>query len=405
MNRRFALIALLAIVVSACVEGEANTTTTAQVTTFPTATRAATQPTLAESLEIPPQLSSMAQIWETDFSNTIIDLDELLVGISASDPRDMIRPIDAPVFDDVATSDWLADQEPGVLIDIDGDSRFYPLSVLTRHEIVNDEVGGVPVAVTYCPLCNTAVVFDRRFDGEVLRLGVSGLLRNSDLVMWDDVTETLWQQITGQAIVGEHAGASLTRLGSAIVRWADFRSRHPEGLTLGPDQGYGNVYGHNPYALYSSRSIPYGFYTGEVDPRYPAMERVVGVELEEVNRAYPFSLISEVRVANDVVAGTPVAIFWGAPDTADALDGAIIAQSRGIGTGVAYSPVVDGRTLTFTPGGDGWFTDDETGSTWTLLGLATSGPLEGTELVLIPHTNEFWFVWQAFFPDGEVWDG
>ncbi|MCZ6737612.1 MAG: DUF3179 domain-containing protein, partial [Actinobacteria bacterium] len=240
-------------------------------------------------MTVPIHLQSMAEIWETDFSNSIIDLEELLVGIPISDPRDAIPPIDNPRFEAVSESDWIEDQEPGVLIEIEGDARFYPLSVMTRHEIVNDEIAEVPVAVTYCPLCNTALVFDRRFEGETLRLGVSGLLRNSDLVMWDDVTQTLWQQVTGEAIVGKHAGESLTPLASAIVRWADFRDTHPDGQALSSDQGFGLVYGSNPYEFYSSRGRPYNFYSGEIDDRFPALERVVGISVNGIDKAYPFS--------------------------------------------------------------------------------------------------------------------
>ena len=354
---------------------------------------------------IPIHLESMAAIWETDFSNSIIDLEELLVGIPLSDPRDAIPPIDNPQFEAVSESDWIQDPEPGVLIEIEGDARFYPLSVMTRHEIVNDEVGGIPVAVTYCPLCNTALVFDRRFEGETLRLGVSGLLRNSDLVMWDDVTQTLWQQVTGEAIVGEHAGKSLTPLASAILRWADFRDTHPDGQALSSDQGFGLVYGSNPYEFYSSRSRPYNFYSGEIDDRFPALERVVGISVNGIDKAYPFSLINKIRVVHDNLAGQELVVFWGASDTADALDSGLIADAIGIGTGIVYNPVVDGERLTFVASGDTEFVDNETGTTWSILGKATSGELAGEELELLPHRNEFWFAWQAFFPDAEVWTG
>lgn len=354
---------------------------------------------------IPIHLESMAAIWETDFSNSIIDLEELLVGIPLSDPRDAIPPIDNPQFEAVSESDWIQGQEPGVLIEIEEDARFYPLSVMTRHEIVNDEVGGIPVAVTYCPLCNTALVFDRRFEGETLRLGVSGLLRNSDLVMWDDVTQTLWQQVTGKAIVGKHAGKSLTPLASAIVRWADFRDTHPDGQALSSDQGFGLVYGSNPYEFYSSRSRPYNFYSGEIDDRFPALERVVGISVNGIDKAYPFSLINKVRVVHDNLAGQELVVFWGASDTADALDSGLIADAIGIGTGIVYNPFVDGERLTFVASGDTEFVDNETGTTWSILGKATSGELAGEELELLPHRNEFWFAWQAFFPDAEVWTG
>lgn len=347
----------------------------------------------------------MAQAWDTDFTNTTIDLDELLVGIPVSDPRDRIPPIDDPNFDTVPNTDWLEDQEPGVLIEIGDDARFYPLAVLTRHEIVNDEVGGIPVAVTYCPLCNTAVAFDRRFEGEVLRLGVSGLLRNSDLVMWDLQSQSLWQQITGEAIVGEHAGKSLTPLGSAIVRWADFVENHPQGMAMTQDQGFGAFYGSNPYEFYSSGARPYSFFRGDIDDRYPALSRVVGITIDEGDKAYPFDEISAVRVVNDDIGGRPVAVFWGAEGTTDALDAGDISEARAIGTGIAYDPVVEGRRLTFAPLSDTEFVDNETGTTWTILGKAVEGELEGAELVLLPHRNEFWFAWQAFFPDAPVWTG
>lgn len=347
----------------------------------------------------------MAERWETDFSNTVIDLDELQVGIPARDPRDLIPPIDDPVFIPVAEAGWIEDREPGILLDVDGDARFYPLSVLTRHEIVNDTVGDRPVAVTYCPLCNTAVTFDRRVDGDVLRFGVSGLLRNSDLVMWDDATESLWQQITGEAIVGELAGESLEIIPAAIVRWADFQETHLEGLALSSDQGFGFVYGTNPYEFYSSRQRPYSFFEGEIDDRYPALERVVGVTLESGEKAYPFSIIAEIGVVNDQIGSQPVVVFWGAADTADALDAGDISEAAAVGTGIAYDPVIDGRRLTFERAGEDTFSDVETGSTWTILGRATGGPLEGAQLEPLPHRNDFWFAWQAFVPEADVYEG
>ena len=361
--------------------------------------------TFGQLVVVPDHLRSMEAAWDTDFGKTTIDLNELLVGIPMGDPRDAIPPIDGPRFEPVADSNWIADREPGVLVQIEDDARFYPLSILTRHEIVNDVFGDVPIAVTYCPLCNTAVAFDRRLGDETIRLGVSGLLRNSDLVMWDDLTTSLWQQITGKGIVGTHAGDQLNQIGSAIVRWADFRTDHPEGQVLRSDQGFGSTYGRNPYEFYSSRPAPYGFYTGEIDERYPALERVVGVTVDDVERAYPFSVISEQLVVNDQIGKQPVVVFWGAADTADALDSGTIGQAVGIGTGVAYSRVVNGQVLTFEALSDTEFNDIETGTTWSILGNATSGALAGESLELLPHRNEFWFAWQAFFPDAQVWTG
>lgn len=399
--KRPILLLGLGLVVAACTA--ATTETEATDAADPDSIESSTTSSPdSEPQAVPDHLQSMADAWETDFSKATIDLDELLVGIPAADPRDLIRPIDEPAFAAAASTEWIGDNEPGVMLDIEGDARFYPLSVLTRHEIVNDSVGETPVAVTYCPLCNTAVVFDRRLVGETLRLGVSGLLRKSDLVMWDNVTQTLWQQITGEGLVGENAGEQLTVIPAAIVRWADFLAEHPDGLAMTDNQGFGSGYGRNPYEFYSSRDRPLNFFTGDIDDRFPALDRVVGVTVGDTDKAYPFSLLFDVGVVNDEVDGTPVVVFWGAEDTADALDSSRIAEARGIGTGIALDPVVDGTRLIFEPAGDG-FTDLETGSQWSILGTAVSGELAGTELELIPHRNEFWFAWQAFFPEAEVW--
>jgi hypothetical protein len=356
---------------------------------------------------LPPNLRVVTQDWETDFTISSVALEELQVGIRTLDPRDAIPPIDDPAFETVNEADeWLEDDEPGLMVEIAEVTRFYPIRILHRHEIVNDQLGDVPVAVTYCPLCNTGVAFDRRVADKALRMGVSGLLRNSDLVMWDGATQSLWQQITGEAIVGELTGTKLAPLPSAIVRWADFRDSHPTSDVLGRDQGFGIVYGQNPYVGYSSRNAPIGgFFTAELDERFPALERVVAVTVDESTTGYPFSVISETRVVNDEIGGAPVAIFWGAPSTADALDSFQVADGEAIGTGVAFDPTVDGNRLTFDSPEVDVFVDAETGSTWTLQGAAVDGPLVGEELALLPHRNEFWFAFAAFFPDAAVWAG
>ena len=351
-----------------------------------------------------PVVAYATESWPTDWANRTVDLSELLLGIGMIDPRDAIPPIDDPIFESLdQAAEWLDSRAPGMLVSIASDSRFYALSILHRHEIVNDRIGGIPVAVTYCPLCNTALVFDSRVGGEELRFGVSGLLRNSDLVMWDDGTVSLWQQVTGEAIVGAAAGTVLTHIPSAIVSFGDFAAAYPDGQSLSRDTGFGIPYGFNPYEGYSSRAAPYPFFTGEVDPRYGALERVVGVTIAGAATAYPFPLIAEVGVVNDSVGGVPVTVFWGG-DTADALDSGVVREGRAIGTGIAYLRQVDGRPLTFVKEGE-VFRDQETSSTWTLLGEAVSGPLAGTRLEIAVHRNDFWFAWGAFFPEGDVYEG
>ena len=326
----------------------------------------------------PPHLQNAAGPWPTDWSRTTIDLEELGLGIPARDPRDLIPPLDRPVLVDVGTAqEWLSDRDPGMLVRVGDHARFYPLRVLTRHEIVNDRFGDRPVTVTYCPLCNTAVAFDPVVNGTYLRFGVSGLLRNSDLVMWDLETTSLWQQITGEPVVGAYAGESpLAHVPSAIVAFSEFAASHPGGCVLGPDQAFGISYGTNPYVGYSSSARPF-LYDGDLDDRLPALSRVVGVNINNESTAYPFGELEAVGVINDTVDGVPIVVMWGAAHTADALDSSIMVDSQAIGTGVAYLARVGGETLTFTAMGDDLFTDDQTGSTWKPVGSSRRRSLGG----------------------------
>ena len=416
-RRTLALVATFALVAAACSGGGSidstsppiGSTAVGTATTTPPAPAAPTTTAglvvgVSDSSELPGDLPAVTGAWGTDWTRTTIALEELKIGIFASDPRDSIAPIDNPVFESAAAgAEWLGEREPGLLVRYEGGARFYPLAILTLHEIVNDHLGEVPVTVTYCPLCNTGVVFDRRIDGTTHRFGVSGLLRKSDLVMWDDLTDSLWQQITGEGIVGTHAGIQLTFVPSAIVSFSEFVESFPEGEVMSRDTGFGYRYGLNPYEFYSSRQTPFGFFDDDIDDRFPALERVVGVSIDGVEKAYPFSLISGQGAVNDVIAGTEVVVFWGG-DTADALDGGSIAASQAIGTGVAYSPIVDGSALTFVQVADSIYEDEQTGSRWTILGTATDGPLAGQVLDPVIHRNEFWFAWAAFFSDGEVYE-
>lgn len=353
-----------------------------------------------------PTAAGISSLWATDWSRTTIDIGELRAGLRGEDPRDGIPPIDHPLFESVtAASEWLQPTEPGALVQLDGDVRFYPLSIMTRHEIVNDRFGNVPVAITFCPLCNTALAFDARVDGQRLRFGVSGLLRKSDLVMWDRQTETLWQQISGTGVIGEYAGTELTLIPTSIVSFADFSANFPNGLSLSRQTGFGTNYGTNPYTGYSSGTGPIPtFFPEDVDDRLPAMTRVVSVIVDAVVTAYPFPDVSEAGVIADVVGDLPIAIFWGGI-TADALDGQFIASSQQIGSAIAYIAEFDGQPLTFTANGDDTFTDAETGTTWSLLGVGIAGEHEGEQLAIAPHRNEFWFAFAGFFPEGELWQG
>jgi hypothetical protein len=339
--------------------------------------------------------------FSTDFARHTVPYDEILSG---GPPKDGIPAIDEPQFVTVEEADeWLEPQEPVVLFEIDGDARAYPMQILMWHEIVNDVVGEVPVTVTFCPLCNTAIAFERAFDGQVLDFGTTGRLRYSNLIMYDRQTETWWQQASGQAIAGEYAGRQLTFLPAAIVGWAEFKAAHPEGKVLSRDTGFRRDYGRNPYVGYDDFGRSPFLYDGPQTPgQLPPMARVLTVDLNDEAVAYPYDVLQEIHVANDVVGGTPVVVFWAA-GTASALDGAGVASGRDVGTLIAYSREVEGETLSFRFA-EGAIVDAGTGSEWNVLGEAVGGPLAGTRLAPVVSVNHFWFSWAAFKPETRVFE-
>jgi len=295
--------------------------------------------------------------------------------------------------------DWIDDAEPVILVEVAGEVRGYPYQILVWHEIANDEVGGVPIAVTYCPLCNTALVFDRRVAGRTLEFGVSGFLRHSDMVMYDRTTESWWQQALGEAIVGELTGPRLDVFPSQTVSWAAFKRIHPKGRVLSKDTGhpgYEARYGRNPYVGYDARTSPLpGFFDAEVDDRLPAMEHVAGVEILGSAVAYPFSRLREVKVVHDEVGGEEIVVFWAA-GTASAMDAPLVSGGRDIGSTGVFQPTHDGQVLRFEPQPDGRFKDEETGSEWTITGRAVAGPLSGAQLSPVAFADFFWFAWAEF---------
>jgi hypothetical protein len=345
--------------------------------------------------------------WQTDFSQHSVPLSEFQSG---GPPRDGIPPIDAPRYVSQGEADaWLASQEPVIAVALeqsDGSlvARAYPLQVLLWHEIVNDTLGETPVAVTFCPLCYTAIAYDRRLEpgGTVYDFGTTGNLRHSDLVMWDRQTESWWQQFSGDAIVGELTGAHLTFLPAQIVSWQAFQEAYAEGDVLSRETGFDRPYGTNPYPGYDDIDSRPFLFDGETDDRLPPMERVVGVVREGQGVAYPFPVLQERRLIEDQVDETPIVVLW-APGTSSAVDARDVVTGRDIGQAGVFGRHLGERVLSFSPGpGDG-FTDAETGSTWDVSGLAIAGELVGERLTLIPHTVVFWFAWAAFQPEGRLW--
>ncbi len=346
------------------------------------------------------QLGLDSREWpNTDFSTAIIDLGEILSG---GVPKDGIPAIDHPQFvsiDEAAA--WLDDKEPVIVLDILGMARAYPLQILIWHEIVNDELNGRFVAVTFCPLCNASIVFDRNLDGVILDFGTTGKLRNSDLVMYDRQSESWWQQITGRGLVGDYAGITLQRLAAKIVSFDTFKTAYPQAQVLSRDTGFRRNYGANPYRGYDHvDNIPF-LLKDPADPRLRAMERVVNISVNGQHKVYPFSALADEPVINDTFNGIPIVIF-SKNDAASALDKARIADSRIIPSATVFSRQHDNRLLTFELR-DGRFFDSETGSEWNLFGQAISGPLQGHKLSDINSGLHFAFAWLAFHPESQIY--
>ncbi|MCH8183823.1 MAG: DUF3179 domain-containing protein [Proteobacteria bacterium] len=285
--------------------------------------------------------SSMANpsVWRyewptTDFDKTSIDFRDI---ISGGPPKDGIPPIDDPQFRPVSEIDHLADTEPVIGLFVNGEQKAYPLQVLMWHEIVNDEIGGVPVTVTFCPLCNTTIVFDRRLDGRVLDFGTTGKLRFSDLVMYDRQTETWWQQFLGEAIVGELTGSVLKIIPARVESFANFKERAPNGLVLVPARERGRAYGNNPYRGYDSSSRPFLF-RGALPTEVAPLSRVVVLSINGTREAWSLNLLREKR---RVEIGDGIVIHW-EPGQNSALDASVISRGVDIGNVTVIRETADG---------------------------------------------------------------
>jgi Protein of unknown function (DUF3179) len=342
--------------------------------------------------------SSYADALRTDFTKSLVPVDEIVAG---GPPPDGIPAIDRPVFVRPAVADsWLTRNEPVLALEIAGDARAYPLQILMWHEIVNDTVGGRPVAITFCPLCNSGLVFDRVVDRLTLDFGTSGKLYQSDLVMYDRQTHSLWAQIEGRAIVGERAGTRLRRVPAHTIAYGDWKAIYPRGKVLSRDTGHARSYGRNPYVSYDQPDSTPFLLGGAPDPRLPPQARVVGVVLGGAERAYPWPALERDRVIHDTLSGQPLVVFH-RQGALSALDNARMDESKAVGATAVFIPVAAGRALHFDAVREG-VRDRQTGTVWNLLGHAVRGPLAGTRLDPIPHVDAFWFAWAAFHPSTSI---
>jgi hypothetical protein len=339
-----------------------------------------------------------AQGWRTDWSTFILHPDSLTI----TGDRDRIPALDSPTFETIqSASRWLSDREPVAVVAINSDVRAYPIQIMMYHDVANDVVGGVPVVMTFCILCGSAMAYDRRVDGDTLDFRYAGALHNSNLVMYDRKTETLWGQVVGQGLIGKYAGERLPFIAAPVMSFKEFRQNHPRGRVLSRETGFDRDYGRGRLTDYDTSPPIARVFRRKVDQRLSAKERVLVIENDDDIVAVPYSALSERKVISTAVGGDEYVALWG-PGTAS-IYSERTADGIDVGAAVAYSPVVNGRALRFRSAPEpNLFRDLGTQSTWTLAGKAIDGPLAGETLEPAVHGVHFWFVWAAYRPDTRV---
>ena len=280
-----------------------------------------------------------------DLSNATLPREQILSG---GPPRDGIPALSDPKFIPAEAADFLEPDDRVIGISLKGQSRAYPVAILNWHEIVNDEIEGQRFAITYCPLCGTAVAFDATIDGKATDFGVSGLLYNSDVLLYDRDTESLWSQILGQSVAGERVGQKLTAIPISHTTWRDWLKRHPETLLLSDDTGHNRDYNRDPYAGYSQSRSTYFAVNNEAPDTYHPKEIVVGLDVDGIFKAYPFIELDKQGKTrfSDSVNGTSFNFAWDS----------------------------ENRSITITDAGD----------------------------QQVAGIQGFWFAWFAFHPDTEI---
>ncbi|MDP9466110.1 MAG: DUF3179 domain-containing protein [Actinomycetota bacterium] len=321
--------------------------------------------------------------------------------VSGGPPPDGIPAIDEPRFQRTSDVRWVDDEEQVLVVEVAGHVRAYPVQVLTLHEVVNDTIGGIPVVVTYCPLCASGLAFERRTADRVLSFGTSGRLFQSNLVMYDRQTESLWPQVGGRAVAGVLTGQELRLVPAQMVAWSQWRAAHPDGWVLSRQTGHALPYGSNPYYGYDQKETAPLFYDFPIDSRIAWLKQpVVGIALGGDALAVDVEALRNDGTREVTVGGRRLTVWW-LPGARSSLDGFAVGDGAEVGTVSVFDPVLNGRPATFQSDG-GVITDVETGSTWDAFGAAVTGPRAGARLASVPHLTTFWFSWSASHPGTRI---
>lgn len=303
--------------------------------------------------------------------------------------RDAIPPIHNPRYEAAGDAVWLNDEDAVIGYAVGDQAWAYPIRILNFHEIVNDNLAGEEVLISYCPLCYSGIVYSRELGDRTLTFGNTSALYESDMVMLDYETGSYWWQVAGEAIVGNLTGERLTVLPSRTTTWGRWKELYPQTLVLSRDTGFPRNYDRDPFSGYAEivNSGRFAFPVSEAgqDPRLAPATEVLAVKVGDEARAYPLAALGYAASA-DTVGGLEIVVF----------------TDPEVPAGVAFEPVARGQSLTLVVQ-DGRFVDQETGSTWDLAGRAIAGPLQGEQLPPVPARTSYWFAIIAAEPDITVY--
>ncbi len=343
--------------------------------------------------------------WKTDTMKRSVPLNEFLALMMPDEIPTIYFPEFLPKKKALKT---YFEHEPVICVEYKMEAHAYPLSVLLYHEIVNDEIHSLPFSVTYCPLCNAAIVFKRRMSYDSteynLTFGTSGMLRKSDMVMYDRNTESWWQQATGEALVGKMKGAKLEYYPSQVLSLKEFYETYPDGLVLSDKNNtqHNFKYGESPYVKYDDLGNKQPkYYKDSVDARLPAVERLITFVMGDAVQAYTVADVAKEGVINDKVGETPVVLFH-SDKTVSVLDSKLIEESKAVGSTTAFDRTVKGEAHTFVKK-DGFFYDTKTNSKWLITGKCIEGEYKDLWLEQLSYGNHFAFAWLHFYPESKIY--
>ena len=322
---------------------------------------------------------------------SIVPLDQI---VSGGPPRDGIPSIDNPKFVFIQDGGkFLQGSDLVMGLSINGDTRAYPLQILVWHEIVNDIVGNTPVAVTYCPLCFTSQVFLRDIDGQIVQFGTSGKLYNSNLVMYDRTSNSLWSQALGEGIVGKYAGKKLEKIPFELAYWDDWKKLYPDSKVLSIDTGFGRPYGTDPYGSYYTEPNIL-FPVSHKDERLGPKEIVIGLEDNGKHKAYRISDIENEKIVNDQIGNKQITLVSLEPFMVRVFDRSAQLENSSSDATILQLEYESSSNL---------LVDKGTGTKWNFDGKAVEDKMSGKSLTRLSLDEGFWFSWVAFHPDTEVY--